>query len=323
MSLGRVKAESELVLRGLAILLVVGVHFLAGLPSSVYTTSSWQPLVVFLDQLSRVSVPIFVAMSGFGLTLKYQKRIFSWSEFLHKRVWALLPLYLLWSLICYLVFLLVPAWGPYGAPESFLWQLVLGRADYQMYFVPMIFQLYLLFPFLLPLFKKSPWLVLGAALVIQLGLLHWYGLITGQRETTMLFRNDQQQYVFGLSWIFYFALGMFIAEKKKWLRSRQVIGWVALLLSLGTLGWLSVMGMQQINSGVDPIVALRFTRWPVMLYAGSALVFLLVFPRATGDLPGGLKRKIEFFGRHAYSIYLSHTLLLRLIFTLLGAVGVV
>lgn len=312
------KGESELILRGVAILAVVGVHFLAGLPASTYTTSSWQGIAVFLDQLSRISVPIFVAMSGYGLTLKYQKQVFKWPEFLRKRVFKLLPLYVLWSMIFYGVFLLIPAWRSPTTPSSFLMQLLLGRADYQMYFVPMIFQLYLLFPFLKKLVDQRPTVMLGLTFVFQLVLFALFGQNVETDNSTKYLLSDQQQYVVCFSWIFYFVLGMYLAKKQTWLQRKKSIAAMAFMIGVGTLLWATFAGIRQIDQGVDPIVALRFTRWPILIYASCALVFLLVYKRATTGLPSSIKQRLIFFGQHSYGIYLSHTLFLRVLFVALA-----
>jgi len=317
MTPSRQKGESELILRGVAILAVVGVHFLAGLPSVSYTASQFQPLTILLDQLSRISVPIFVAMSGFGLTLKYQDQVFQWSEFLKKRVLKLLPLYILWSLIFYIVFWFLPQWRAASVPQSFLIQLLTGKADYQLYFVPMIFQLYLLFPFLLKLLARKPTIILSLFFLFQIGVFAFYSLTADPNNYEQYLLSDQQQYVLCVSWIFYFVLGMYLAKKQAFLRSKKFFAWLALGLGAAAVGWATLSGIQQINGGLDPIIALRFTRWPILVYASCALVFLLIYRRATVGLPELVKKPMLFLGQHSYGIYLSHTLFLRVLFSIL------
>lgn len=311
------KGESELILRGVAILTVVGVHFLAGLPAVSYTASQFQPITILMDQLSRISVPIFVAISGFGLTLKYQDQAFHWIEFWRRRVLKLLPLYVIWSLIFYLVFSYIPQWRAASVPQSFITQLLTGKADYQLYFVPMIFQLYLLFPLLLKLLAKKPTIILSLVFLFQIGVFAFYSLTADPDNYEQYLLSDQQQYVLSISWVFYFVLGMYLAKKQAFLRSKKFFAWLALALGLVAVGWATVTGLQQINGGLDPIIALRFTRWPILVYASSALVFLLIYRRATVGLPKMFKRPMLFLGQHAYGIYLSHTLFLRILFSVL------
>jgi membrane-bound acyltransferase YfiQ involved in biofilm formation len=232
-------------------------------------------------------------------------------------VFKLLPLYILWSLIFYGVFWLIPEWRAASAPQSLIVQLLTGKADYQLYFVPMIFQLYLLFPFLIKLLTKKPTIVLSLFFLFQLSVFAVYSLTADPRNWEKYLLSDQQQYVLCISWIFYFVLGMYLAKKQAFLRSKKLFAWLALGLGAASLLWATSVGIQQINLGLDPIIALRFTRWPILIYASSALVFLLIYKRATVGLPELVKKPMLFLGRHSYGIYLSHTLFLRILFTLL------
>jgi surface polysaccharide O-acyltransferase-like enzyme len=77
-----------------------------------------------------------------------------WKTSLSQRWLKLLPLYLLWSAIHLISFTLYPEWRI--MPEySLTATAVGGLADYQLYFVPLILQLYLVFPWLIKLTKKG------------------------------------------------------------------------------------------------------------------------------------------------------------------------
>jgi surface polysaccharide O-acyltransferase-like enzyme len=58
-------------LKGLAILAVVILHILSNLPSSFITDPNHLPVILAIDQIGRFCVPLFVAISGFGLMRKY------------------------------------------------------------------------------------------------------------------------------------------------------------------------------------------------------------------------------------------------------------
>ncbi len=311
------KLSSELILRAVAIIAVVGVHFLASLPSQIYTSAPWQPLTVLLDQLSRMSVPMFVALSGFGLSLKYHQQAFSWWSFLRRRVVRLLPLYILLSLIFYVVFWFLPSWRPSNTPTSFITQLIWGRADYHLYFVPMLFQLYLLYPILLRLVRRWPRKMLALSFGFQLALYAFFSAVENGSIANSLWSSDQQQYVWCISWIFYFVLGMYMAQVKFSPQLRYLTGLLAVGAGMFGLAWAVVAGITQINSGVDPIVALRFTRWPIMLYASGFVGFSLLFSNFLLRIAGWWRKVLLFLGCHSYVIYLAHTLVLRAIFEVL------
>ncbi len=139
------------ILRAVAIFGVILIHIIG---SSFHFWDQGSPAwVIFLtlDQLFRFSVPLFVFISGYTLYLKY-KQNFKYFEFYLKRAARILPWYFFWSLIIYIYIHTTVAKGFVDYPT---WKLILlGKVDYHLYFVSMIFQLYLLFPVLLWLYKK-------------------------------------------------------------------------------------------------------------------------------------------------------------------------
>lgn len=278
--------------RGLAILAVITIH-----ATSAYLfrfddrgSLAWQ-LKVAVDQIARFAVPLFVAVSGFALAKKYGTRKFSLVKFYLRRVGRLLPWYLLASVVLYLLF----QWQP----KTWKQILFLGQGDYQLYFVPMILQFYLLFPLLNWLTKKRFSAVLLAALIFEI---FWYWYIG--KNTELFFNNngiwpDQRQYVFFTSWIFYFVLGMFLARHQL----AQKLGW---LLAILGVAWALVNSFALLNSGMDLIVATRFTRLPVLLYATGLIVALQNFPWRN--------QVLTTLGKYSFLIFLWHTAVLRFLF---------
>ncbi|MBP9819156.1 acyltransferase [Candidatus Woesebacteria bacterium] len=301
-------------LRALAICCVVLIHILSSIqPSPFVEGSKFQMLAVTVDQLSRISVPLFVSLSGLALQQKYGTGGVSWPNFWWKRLRRVLPGYLLWSVIFTLTFLLVPAWKSSQLQPGFLLQLLLGRADYHLYFVPMIVQFYLLFPLLRLLHAKAPRLLLLGSIV---GQVMWYWVYSYQSRPVVVsdvFLNDSEQYIWSMNWIWFFVLGMNLAQINQWLKRRTVFGVFLLVIACLTGIWGAVEAVHAINNGTDPLIALRFTRYPVLLYATTAIVALtwsMTYCRWKSTLS-------KWLSRYSYSIYLSHTLWLRLVFSIL------
>jgi peptidoglycan/LPS O-acetylase OafA/YrhL len=304
---------SETWLRALAITAVVGLHVLASLPSYSYTTAWFHPITIAIDQLWRFCIPLFVALSGYGLQLKYQRSEFSWRQFLSRRVFKLVPGYFTWSLITYLLFVYIPVWRPTGTPVSFGMQLLKGQADYHLYFVPMIFQLYILFPFLFPIVKRFAWQTLSLAAVFQI-VLYWYFMSRGAVFANgQILVTDQQQYFWSFTWVFYFVLGMCLPKIHQWLQ----VSWlrkVSLLLLTGVSLAVAIgIAVKNIDQGMDPIVALRFTRIPVLMYGTLSVITLTWLITKVKSLPPLIGQ----IGKQSYWIYLTHTIWLRVIFQLL------
>lgn len=299
-------------LRATAIFMVFAIHFMASLHKSPYISGApFQFWAVTFDQLFRVSVPLFVALSGYGLSQKYTVSHFHWGEFFKNRVLKLLPLYIGWSFFYYVTLRIVPQWSPNWQTSSIWQQLLWGEADYQMYFVPMIFQLYVLFPLLLALRKKWPKITFIGAFVMQLFFFWFY-----QEQARKLIHvnwTDQLQYIFFGAWIFYFMLGMYLQQILTLVR-KAPFGKATVLTGVLVAAYLMISNaLHNINTGFDPIDALRSTRFTVMFYSSTMIVASVWLAMKIKKIP----RIIQQIGIHSYNIYLGHTFILRVIFTFL------
>lgn len=208
---------------------------------------------------------------------------------------------------------LIPAW--YNPVDNTSWWeiLFLGKADYHLYFIPMIFQLYLLFPFLRFAMRKiSPTVVLILAFVIQMALyIHISeGLSLGNSD--FFFRKDQQQYIIAFSWIGYFALGMWLATVKMWQAVQN--NWVKFSISVlfaASVFLLISQSILAIENLVDPITALRFTRLPVLFFSSISIIALFQLS-ANMRLNKRVVKSMVRIGEVSFLLYLSHTLVLRM-----------
>lgn len=259
--------------KGLAIIAVVAIHAFS-------STIGNSPVNLFVDQLSRFTVPLFVALSGYGLALSFTKNN-NLIHFYFKRVLKLLP----WFLFASVLILIYK--GGYDFLNYHTWTMILrGQADYHLYFVPMIFRLYLIFPLLFYIVRKYPRLALVAALLIQIV---WYEYSRGWL--------DQMQYVRPESWIFYFVLGIYLSFRPMIHASKYMLLF-GLILTFGHAYLLQ-------QSGVDMLIATRFTRLPVILYATGVILFVINWQFRNSQL--------AILGKYSYQIYLLHTITLRIL----------
>jgi probable poly-beta-1,6-N-acetyl-D-glucosamine export protein len=308
-------------LKGIAILCVVGIHVLSSVKAPIFTEGLQRYFFITLDQLFRVSVPLFVVLSGFAFARKYQSTAFKVKEFFTSQVVKLIPLYLFWSLLFIAAAYLIPAW--FNPTDNTNWWQILfmGKADYHLYFIPMIFQLYVLFPVLrFAMQKSSPSFVLAVACAIQIALyVHISeGLSLGNSD--FFFRKDQQQYIFAFSWIGYFALGMWLATVKMWQANKNAwLRYSIPILFVASFFLLVTQTLSAIFSAVDPIVALRFTRLPVIFFAFVSILALFEFSSGLHFSRRFINTLVK-IGEFSFLIYLSHTLVLRIFF--LGYRGV-
>lgn len=287
-------------LKGLAILAVILVHVLAYLPGIYH--GSQQSFWVGIDQLARFCVPAFLLVSGYGLAHKYSDQPLRYSSFIFDRVIKLLPLYLLWSIASMIIIALVPAWSFANQAANPVLQILFGQADYQLYFVPILVQLYVLFP-LLWHYRKHPHLLLLSTLLIQSAAYLIYPLLAQN--------NERLEYVLAFSWIGYFTLGLYL----RLVDIPTKIYQTALLLGLLCLAYLTIVTTSHINQGLDPLLALKFTKLSVIPYAILFNLGLLWRIRQRTHTT------LAWLGEHSYLIFLAHTIGLRIGYTLLQRNG--
>jgi peptidoglycan/LPS O-acetylase OafA/YrhL len=309
-----ISPEASNFLKGIAIILVLIIHMMSSFKQSVFTgfDGRYQSLAVFLDQLSRLSVPIFVAISGYGLSQRYFKKPLNFAEFLGHRLWKLIPKYLFWCAIMILAVKLIPSWRSEKPSPPLSLLLLLGYADYHLYFVPMILQLYLLFPILRWLYNRSSSLTLLLALSIQV---IWFAMFSYQNKAPFnlaIFAEDHEQYLWFTNWIWYFVLGMHLPKILSFLKQRKNL-WNLVLPIVLIATWLilSTNAINRLHAGIDPLLVLRFTQYPVVLWASLGIVSLGYLAAQLTKLP----KILVWLGNKSYDIYLGHTLVLRIFFS--------
>lgn len=133
-------------IKSISILAVVIIHTSTAFLDRIIPLSFSFDFLLFINMFSRFAVPLFFASSGFLLALKYHSEI-NTREFYKKRLLRVLPSYTFWFLVYY--FLVFP--NPIGSIFSFKFinSYLTGEASYQLYFIPAIFVLYLIFPFII------------------------------------------------------------------------------------------------------------------------------------------------------------------------------
>ncbi len=287
--------DISLQLKGLAILAVIGLHLLTFVPPQAVFTYPTNLLFISVNQALRFCVPIFIFLSGFGLSLKYLNQKIKLLKFYQSRLTKILPLYLIWS--AYYLFLseyIDPWWkvletGP-------VWKiLLLGWADYHLYFVSVILQLYLLFPFIHKLSLSKLKLTLMASLIAQLGLYSYFSFSQNPP-------SDQIQNTIFLTWIFYFILGIYLARVKSFISKKISL----LLLIIGLI--LSIIDTHQyLQFSKNIVLAIRFAKIPQLLYSFGFISFFL-----NSQIKSLNNKIISWFGKHSYLIYLSHPVLVHL-----------
>lgn len=305
------------VLRGLSIIGVILIHIIGGSLNFWSRDSIAWPIFITLDQFFRFSVPLFVFISGLSLYSKYRHN-FEFKDFYKKRISRVLPWYLAWSLIIYVY---LHSRVPEGFVDYPTWKLILlGKVDYHLYFVSMIFQLYILFPLLLWLFGKLKLYFLFLLFIFTI-ILYFVFTLDGLKIIELPWRfYEQQQYLFFGTWVFYFVLGFFFADtslihtKLDLIKHRMsIIKMSILLFTILSLIYSIYDSLILINFTSDTNVATRTTRIPILLYSCGFIVTTLVYSDLLLKINKFFIKILLYFANISYLVFLIHVLVIRVL----------
>ncbi|PLR84500.1 acyltransferase [Bacillus canaveralius] len=284
-------------LRAFACLSVVGVHVSA--TNYGMTQETWTWFTYFLNQIGRFGTPIFAVISGFLLFYQVKRRGFALGRFLKTRLSKIIIPFLIWSLAYrYLLYYYDnQALGDYGAEVK---KILLGDSFYHLYFVAIVVQFYLIFPFIQKLFRTQTLLLVFAfiALLISYNL---YGFSPGIEGAIGEFLASKS---FMPIWIFYFAFGGFLAyfwdeivnfaTKRPW----QMLA-LALIVSAGAVVEYMVNGFVS-NRRLSNLANI-----PLLCIATIGIYPLL----ARWNV---IKKPLYLIGQYSMGIYLIHPMILYL-----------
>ncbi len=302
------------ILRAFAIIAVILIHTISGGLYNIAWSSVSFKIYIALDQFSRFSVPLFVFLSGYTLTLRYKDRGIAVSEFIRRRLLRLLPWYFFWSVVVFF-YIRFSVYGQ-NAPYFPLWKILfLGKADYHLYFVPMIFSLYIIFPLLIWLVRKFPKTALAMAFFWQAGFYLVLSKFSLGEIKLPIFLNDQQQYLFFGTWLFYFVLGVYLAvEVKITMLIKKYFLPIFVLAFLG-LVWECVNSLDLALTLSNLTVATRSTRFAVLAFATLSILTLMGAVDYFKFIPKRIHDGLVRLGQRSYVVYLAHTLVLRVFST--------
>ena len=274
-------------------------------------------LAVLLDQFSRFTVPAFFMLSGYGLALQQMSNPLPLGQFYRKRLLRITAPFFLWSALTasrHTEYFTALPWhdAPGKAVVGVLDLLLLRGFDYQYYFLIVIVQFYLVFPFVFRLARHKWFLI--AALIPQL-------LVMSPIEAVLAPMGLQLPPLYSYLLVFFFfycAVGMYAAWNPGWLSgvverlSRKTLWtlWAASLALVTAEFWVNTVVLHKKLAHAD-----HFNRWVVTVYCATCLLILLKYR-------GWLKTRVHDAARwqwlyvwitpYSFFVYLAHTHVLRL-----------
>lgn len=322
------------ILRALSFLAVVFQHTLGAYIREPGIPISQSSMLGMLFNLNKFAVPAFVFITGLSLFYNYYERV-DYPSFIRKRAVEVFVPYLAWVLL-YLLSV-----NQYHLPSfSLQWaiefgkNILLGNQYYHLWFIPMIFQFYLLYPILLKVFKwarAGSQSRVGFRIILGSFGLFYYGLMwftvsyiggghlhTDNWLLTVLIRYLDRNFLF---WSFYFFLGAIAGVAlSKWrhfvIRSIQ---WNSFLF-LAFFMWVGYELMRSVlRAGTVDLNYSTSLKPSMFLYTVSEMLLLYGLSIVLANSKSILANTLNFLGKYSYGAYLAHALILNYSLRFVGA----
>jgi len=279
-------------LRGIAILLVIGIHTY----SHVNFNSMVNVFKIIIRNIMNCAVPIFLAISGYFLGKKQIDSNKSYYFSITKQIIRIYFPMILWSIPLLVLYL----YNKNSILKSII-MLIIGYYSIY-YYISLQIQLYLIFP-LLSKFKSK--LLLWSSLFITV-----FALLTIMYLTKI--KNHQiTLYIYAapfFTWLIFFSLGIYFARNK---RNYSISKY--LFLSIVTLAF-SVFENYYWYTKNIPSFGIKLSS---MFFSISVLFFLFSVQMEKIFSLNRLTRAIVFYGRNSFFIYLTHCYIIKFLNKLL------
>ncbi|CAB1251587.1 Putative poly-beta-1,6-N-acetyl-D-glucosamine export protein [Clostridiaceae bacterium BL-3] len=275
------------VIRAVSIIAVITLHASATVLYRCMPYSTTYNISFIINQLSRFCVPAFIVISGMGLTVNY-KEGGSYSEFIMKRFFRVVPQYIVW---CIIYILLITK--NFNIQED-INDIIYGNVFYHFYYVPLIIEFYIIFPFIYRFMGKRWWVFFSFIITVLLLAYTYYFKSVSPEEW---FWNKKNL----LYWLFYFSMGGYIGKNidriSEKLNSHRLFVSVLFLISAFIVIYGFISGNQFVKN-VDYVTT--FQRPAVLVYSTFFIFFIFSFNFSRGFI----MNIIRYISDISYDIYL-------------------
>lgn len=265
-------------LRGIAILMVVGIHtFNADGAGLIFD------IKVLIRQLLNCAVPIFLAISGYFLSIKHKTK--EYKLFLYKQIPKVYVPCIIWSLPYFILFILNGG----NILKGVLMLLVCGYSIY--YFIALIMQYYILLPVLEKVNGGGGLLVASIVSIVTIGSLTYISSIQGLNIPLILFAGPFPV------WIVFFVLGIRLGKIN---RDYNITVWIFVII-IGIL--LSYIESSILYSIHNKGLGIKISSF---IYAFAIIMTLFSTKLETKYKHKGIAKTISYVGSISFGMYLIH-----------------
>lgn len=181
------------VMRGIAIIAVILIH-ISSFAIDGSSNFLMGNIALFLNQLTRFAVPVFLMLSGWGLTVskKYEMK---YVPLLFNQISKVIFFYLMWNVIYYIV-----SFDSFSLFEM-VKGMILGSTYYHLYYVPLIIFFYMIYPLIYRLAKLNSGLVIAFFITVF------------SQYADFIFKIEMlNSGVNVFNWLFFFVFGIWFAN---------------------------------------------------------------------------------------------------------------
>ena len=290
-------------------LLVIFIHTVSHLLSSLDTKTNIYSLVLLPWRLSSFVVQGFIFLSGLKMFLNKNGN-FSYPAYLYKRFKSVILPYIVWFFVYYVFFIFYLNY-PFDIKGIFT-NFITGNLVYHLYFVVIIAQFYLLAPFWrLIINKLSAKIVIPISFVIMVYLeyANFFNPAIGFKYYDRIFTT------YLLYWITGCYAGKYYDAFKNYIKAHSNI-------------IIAVFSFSVLSNAVLSLLAYKSLQWIPHLglihtiYSVCAILFLFLLSLKLSYSLYEKSRLMPLIDKCSYQIYLSHCLVIYIIDKLISVCGI-
>ena len=307
-------------IRAVTALCVIGVHVTSGTLIFYYTALGVELQGAAVTAL-HFTREIFLTLTAFVLAYGYAHRPFAFATFWRKRGAGVLLPYVVWSL--FYVWFAVPHLPIARWLGSAAYATLTGSASYQLYYILLTLELYLILPaflWLLARVERRPWTVLAVSFAAQLALLYLdyryiqagplsrtaFGRWANAWQDRLLFMYEFPIMLGGVAALHRDRVRAFALRHGRWAVAALVVGLSVHWLHYGAWMAADPRGLTYAISALQPtmlaygLAVTLFLYWLACRWAARA---------APGEAPRGF-RFWQAISNASFGIYLVHAFIL-------------